>query len=209
MEKERCCILEQVAVLFMKYGIKSVTMDDIARYLGISKKTVYQYVADKTELVGKFLEYELKKKAEIVDEAVSQSENAIEALCTINYHMNESIRELNPSTEYDLKKYYPDLYHRLDESRKLKMYETIIENIRRGKGEGLYRPEVNEEIISKLQVIRATFICSDEVISINEYTSKDFFREFLVYHIRGIATFKGIEVFEQNIKKFDNRYKIG
>jgi hypothetical protein len=119
----------------------------------------------------------------------------------VSKHVNIMLKEYNPSTAYDLKKYYPDLYRKFLEGRRQKMYEWILNNIKRGKAENLYRQELNEEIIAKLFVHRNEVITENEQFNLNEYTSPKFFTEILIYHIRGIANEKGIEILNESLHK--------
>src|SRR5665811_2127221 len=112
MNDELKNILLKVRELYMKYGIKSITMDDVARELGISKKTLYQYVTDKDDLVRKFVDYEIDQKQDEVIRCFNIRFNAIEELFEISFFMNKMMRNQNPATEYDLKKYYPNHYQK-------------------------------------------------------------------------------------------------
>jgi AcrR family transcriptional regulator len=201
MNDELNNILEKVRCLYLKYGIKSITMDDVARELGISKKTLYQYVVDKTDLVTKVLDVEITRRASGFDVTKIKGNNAIEEMIMLNNHVIEMLKEYKPSTAYDLKKYYPDLFRKFYESRRAKMFEWILNNLKRGKSEKLYRPEINEEIIAKLYVYRNEVIIENDQFDLNEYTSPKFFNEVFIYHIRGIATEKGIEKLAGYLKK--------
>jgi TetR/AcrR family transcriptional regulator, cholesterol catabolism regulator len=193
-------ILERVRVLFMRYGIKSVTMDDIARELGVSKKTLYQYVEDKTDLVKKILHVEIEKRNHDFCLPNDNNLNAIEELISVNQHINEMIKDYNPSCEYDLKKYYTSLYKKFIENRREKMFQWVLNNLIKGKKEGLYREDLDEIIIAKLYVLRIESIHETEMIPLNEFTSYKFYNELMTYHIRGIANKKGIDFFEKNWK---------
>ncbi len=194
-------ILAKVRELYMKFGIKSVTMDDVANELGISKKTLYQFVSDKDELVGKFLEYEIDIRQEEIFRCFHKGFNAIEELFEISMFMNKMIREQNPATENDLKKYYPQYYQKIISTRRERMQKYILLNLEKGKKEGLYRKDVDNEIISKLYLSRSETIHMNNLFTVEEFTSMKLFRELLTYHIRGIASDKGIEVLEKKIEK--------
>jgi len=203
MNDELNSILEKVQVLYHKYGIKSITMDDVSRELGISKKTLYQYVVDKTDLVNKVLELEVSNRNLEFNLCTGSEKNAIEEMVDVHWYLNKMMKDYNPSTDYDLKKYYPDLYRKYHESRRKKMYEKVLSNIRKGKKQGLYRMELNEEIIAKLTILRAESIIDNEIYNTSEFTSKRYFMELIIFHIRGIANQEGIKVLEKNIKKFE------
>jgi AcrR family transcriptional regulator len=194
-------ILSKVRELYMKYGIKSITMDDVANELGISKKTLYQYVTDKDDLVGKIMDYEIAIRLEEICNCFKTGFNAIEELFEISLFMNKMIRTQNPATEHDLRKYYPHHYEKIIKIRREKIYEYTLFNLRKGKQEGLYRNDMNEEVIAKLYLSRSENISYSGIFTVEEFTSVNLFVEMLTYHVRGIATQKGIDVLE---KKLDN-----
>jgi AcrR family transcriptional regulator len=203
MNEEFKSILEKVRGLYLKYGIKSITMDDVSRELGISKKTLYQYVCDKTELVAKVLDLDEHKINCEFEKNENSEKNAIIEMIEIYGHVNKMIKDNNPSTIYDLKKYYPELYHHYIDVRRKRMYESILGNIKKGKKQGIYRVDLDESFISKLIVITAEKIRDADNDNFEELTSPKFFREFFIYHIRGIANTKGIKLLEENIKDFE------
>jgi AcrR family transcriptional regulator len=196
-------ILLKVRELYLKYGIKSITMDDVAHELGISKKTLYQFVTDKDDLVGKFIDYEIELRQEEIYRCFKIRFNAIEELFEISIFMNKMMREQNPATEHDLKKYYPHHFQKTLKSRRERMYNYILLNLKKGKAEGLYREDLEEEIIVKFYLSRSENIHFNELFTVEEFTSLKLFLEFLTYHIRGIATEKGIIVLEKKIKKIE------
>lgn len=200
MNEELKNILSKVRELYMKYGIKSITMDDVARELGISKKTLYQYVTDKDDLVGKFIDNEVEMRQTEICSCFRVGYNAIEELFEISLFMNKLMREQNPATEYDLKKYYPNHYQKTVKARREGMYNYILLNLKKGKKEELYRDDLDEEIIAKVYLSRVESIPFSDLYTVEEFTSIRLFVELLTYHIRGIATKKGIAVLEKKIK---------
>lgn len=197
-------ILVRVRELYNKYGIKSITMDDVARELGISKKTLYQFVSDKDDLVGKYLDFEIEIKQEEICKCFQSDLNAIEELFEISLFMNRMMKNQNPATEYDLKKYYPNHYLKIVKVRRDRMYNYILLNLQKGKQEGLYREDMNEAVIAKLYLSRSENIHFDELFTVEEFTSVKLFIELLTYHIRGIASEKGILVLENKKKQLEN-----
>lgn len=196
-------ILLKVRELYMRYGIKSITMDDVASHLGISKKTLYQHVTDKDDLVGKVIELDIENQ-NIEMACVREGKlNAIETLLMVSKMINHRLKKINPATEYDLKKYYPQHYQRLSKARRERMYRDIVANIQKGKEEGLYRKELDADVIGKLQVSRIENMVDNEFFGIDEFTSPRFFHEIFVYHIRGIANEKGIRFLEKKLQDFD------
>ena len=205
MNDELKKILLKVRELYMKYGIKSITMDDIAMELGISKKTLYQYVTDKDDLVGKFTDNEIFLRQEDIRKCFKIDFNAIEEFFEISIFMNKIMRDQNPATEHDLKKYYPHHYQKIVKIRREGVFNYILLNLKKGKMEGLYREEMNEEIIAKLYLSRVESIHLNDLFTIEEFTSLKLFIELLIYHIRGIATEQGITVLEKKVSELETK----
>jgi len=171
-------------------------MDDISRELGISKKTLYQHVKDKNELVDLILDLEFEEKNNCFNDIERTYANAIDELYQVHKFVNVILKEHSPSSVYDLKKYYPEAYNKMHKFRREKLMEHILDNIKKGKSEGLYRQDVNEEIIAKLQVQRFETTFENELLPIKDMTSPVLFHEIFNYHIRGIATEKGLKELE-------------
>ena len=138
MSEELQNILAKVSALYHRYGIKSVTMDDVAHELRISKKTVYQYIADKTELVRLVVDY-VQKSSLDCKKLKLEGKNAIEELIEVSVFLNKIMQERSPTYEYDLKKYYPEIFEKLMLERREHMYRSMMDNLKRGKEQGLYR----------------------------------------------------------------------
>ena len=192
-------LLKKVNDLYTRYGIRSVTMDDISRELGISKKTLYQHVKDKEDLVDKVMMYEFSSKRNFAEEKGSR--NAIEDIFFLNNMINKIIKETNPSKMYDLRKYYPVVFEKIAKLKREKTMNVMIQNFRKGKSESLYRKDFDEEVLAKMYVLRMDRVSHDDVVSISEFTSAKFIYEIFIYHIRGIASKKGIEFLENNLDK--------
>jgi hypothetical protein len=132
--------------------------------------------------------------------------NAVEELLKMHQVLNETLKVYSPTTEYDLRKYYPELYKRLISEKKRLMYEKVLANLRKGKKEGLYRPEMDEDVIARLQVARVNMLAENEMFTVEECLTPKFLFEIFIYHVRGIATEKGIKVLEENIQTIIKEY---
>lgn len=195
-------LYSKVLDLYKKYGVKSVTMDDVARELGISKKTLYTHVADKKELVKKVINYDFDVVKDcFMDVFDKEGLNAIEQLFEVNYFMRNLLKYHSFSLDYDLKKYYPELFKEISERKQHEMYKSVLENMKKGKAEGIYREELNEEMIAKLYVSRIVSAHDSEFMTIEDFIAPEAYKEYFVYHIRGIANEKGIRILEDNIDK--------
>jgi AcrR family transcriptional regulator len=195
-------ILEKVCKLYQRYGIKSVTMDDVAKHLCISKKTLYENFTDKEDLVTQVMLMEHNRWFGILRGNQSRGPNAIMELFEVYKVLKEMFRHYNPSMEYDLRKYYPDLSLKLREVRRKMIFEAGYRNMTRGKKEGLYRRDLNSRIIAKLHLFKVENMLDSDMFSIGELTSFKVFHEIFVYHMNGIMSPKGRFFFEDNFKTF-------
>lgn len=203
MEQEKLNILQKVYALYSRYGIKSITLDDIARELGLSKKTLYQYFTDKNELVTETFLYEKEHRMDCMGEIFSKKMNAIEETFAINRYVSDMMKDFNPAMEYDLKKYYPDIFEKRRDAIIMNMYQRQLDNLRRGIKEGLYRDDITPEYIARMFILRMVNVHEVPCFDKSEFFSPGFFREVFIYHIRGLASEKGLKVLEKEIKKWE------
>jgi AcrR family transcriptional regulator len=199
MDEKHGNFLLRVYELYNRYGIKSVTMDDVARELGISKKTLYECIEDKSELVKHVMEMVYRYHGSKLNEIASQSLNAIEELFEVNRYMSQMIKEQNPSLIYDLHKYYPELYKALMEEQRRRMQDAIRQNLVKGIGEGLYRKEMNVNIIARLHMTRMESHSQEDQSQINDGGAREVMREIFIYHLHGIANEKGIKILNEKL----------
>ena len=205
MKDRRIEIAEKVCKLYRNYGIKSVTMDDVAHHLGISKKTLYEYFSDKRDLVIAVMRSISQNKT--VDFSVPQEQN-VNAIEELFYYYNvqvKMIRDHKPSFIYDLKKYYPDLYEKFQKDKKQRIHNSVQNNLIKGKKEGLFRNDLNEDVIARLNLMRIEVIMNSGTFSLEEMVSPDLFSEIFRYHVYGIVSDKGRELFEKELHKLNNQ----
>jgi len=204
MEAKRKEIAEKVCKLYREYGIKSVTMDDVSRSLGISKKTLYTYFSDKRDLVVGVMEVNEHNRA--IDFSVPQKKNtnAIEELFFYYKIQVQMIKDHKPSFIYDLKKYYPDLFQNFQEKKRKRILENVRKNLVKGKKEGLYRKDMDESVISRLNLMRIEGIMNSTTFKLDEIVSPEFFSEVFKYHVYGIVNDAGRKLFNENIHNLNN-----
>ncbi|MDP4265892.1 MAG: TetR/AcrR family transcriptional regulator [Bacteroidota bacterium] len=200
MEEKLKSIIKQVLALYLKYGIKSVTMDDVARELGISKKTLYQYVDDKDDLVEKTLNF-FNDNDNHEFCKIDDNQNAIDTLLFVSEHVAKKLSEINPSIVYDLRKYYPALWKNFNETKRDHIFSHIKKNIETGIRQGLYRDDFNIDLIGRFYVFRMEMAYHFEYFKTKEYSFEEIFRTMFIYHIRGIANQKGIDYLEKKIRE--------
>ena len=197
-------IIAQVSPLLMRYGVKSLTMDDIAKHLGISKKTLYQVVSDKADLVEKaimlYMEFEMASMTAIHQ----KSKNAIEELIEISGHMNQHLTQMHPSILFDLEKYYPASFKRFENYKVECVLTHVQRNLQDGIDQDLYRDNLNIPIVARLYVARIDSLFDPKVFPSDEFNLKTVFLEHIRYHIRGVASEKGVAYLKERFKQHDN-----
>jgi TetR/AcrR family transcriptional regulator, cholesterol catabolism regulator len=200
VEKKKQHIISESIQLFLKFGVKSLTMEDIARKLGISKKTLYAHVKDKEDLllqaVVLFGKFEDKQLSEIC----SRGLNAIDESLEIKKWVLDMIQNIHPSVAYDIEKFHPAVSKRMKTSRHENVYRSIFQNIVKGQKEGLYRSDINADIVAKLYIGRMESIFDQELFPSSTYNVSDVYMEWFIYHIHGMATSKGLQLLENNFK---------
>lgn len=182
----------------MKYGFKSVTMDDIARELGISKKTLYQYVDNKADLIQQLVAEFVGAEQSLISCIQVEAEDAIQEMLQVGRHIIRMLRQIPPTTLFDMQKYYKESWNIVSEYHQQHVYLAIKSNLERGIQQGVYRANINPDIIAKLYVGKAPVIVNDELFPSNEYNREQLFREFFNYHIHGIASEKGLELLKKH-----------
>lgn len=195
--------MEKAGFLFKKYGVKSITMEDLSAELGVSKKTLYQLVSDKNKLINQvikedFINYQAKLK-----NILSSGYDPILQLIKIHHLTIYFLLEYSPVLEYDLKKYYNKVYQ---ETRILFLelfQQAIIQNIEYGKEIEIYRNDINSEIISKLYISRIEQASKSKIVSLEEFVSEPYRKELLQFHFKGLVNDKGTFL----LNKYINEYK--
>ncbi len=207
MENKREDIIVRSWELFRKYGIKSISMDDVAREMGISKKTLYHVVKDKNELVcgvvGVLKEIINGFWAVFHDDSLS----SLEQHCKQKDTIKDLHKHFNPTFAYDLQKYYPELYRDLISWRKRVIAKAHIANIEKGKREGMFRDDLRADVIARLLVAHHifTFDPINEIFDIEEVMNFKTVEQVYMYHLRGLSTPKGLKEIE---KLFTNEDKL-
>jgi TetR/AcrR family transcriptional regulator, cholesterol catabolism regulator len=208
MEKELIDILERVRELFFKYGVRSVSMDDICRDIGVSKKKLYTYFQSKTELVSKLLELERRNFEIIFEHHNFEGINAIDILLIVSRDLGERFWDISPSMTFDLKKYYPDIYHQHIDERIEFIYQKIQINLQKGISQGMYRDDLSIELVARLYIRRLIDIHNPEFFPADKFSFQTLFDVMFDNFIRGIARPEGTEYYEKqkrkvNFKKFN------
>lgn len=186
-------ILAEAEALFMKYGFKSITMDDIARELGISKKTLYQYFEDKNDLVNQAIENHIHCDKQNCCKILDKNFDPIDFLFEMSKSITDNHRKVNVAVLFDLKKYFKPAWDKMENFKSVFINEQMLANIVKGKELGLYRDDINTELTAKLYVHSIEFMMRPELY---QDISTDFYfihQEIIKYHLRAICTEKGLK----------------
>ena len=184
-------IREKAHNFFMQYGFRSVSMDDIANNMGISKKTIYQYYADKDELVEAVIESEFQKNQAICEYDKSHSKNAIHEIFIAMDMMMEMFSSMNPSLIFDMQKYHPKAFVKFNAYKNEYLYNLTLDNIVRGIREGLYREELNVTILSRFRVETMMMSFNLDFNSKLKNSMAEIEEEIITHFLFGLVNVKG------------------
>ena len=190
-------IIKKATDMFLKLGFKSVTMDDIACEMCISKKTIYKYFSNKEKLIEEGTEVVHQKIHTLMDNVVAQNHNAIAENFQIREMFKEMFQSFDQSPAYQLKKHYPEIYEKMMCNEIEDCSQMFRQNIEKGIKEGLYRKETDVEAAVKFYY---TLIFSINENTMLEKEAYELEAKALEYHTRAIATAEGIIELEKHLK---------
>jgi len=196
-------IIEGGEDLFLKAGIKSVTMDDIARHLGISKKTIYHFFKDKNELVMALVKKKLKEDEDQMSDIISRSTNVIEEMINMMKCSEDIFSRINPIVIHDMQKYHPDAWKQFQNFKADVLIRTLEELLVKGIKQGYIRPELDVKIIARMRVAQVEMGFDTSQFPIAEFSPWKVQTQFLEHFNYGICTLKGYQLLDQyrNIKQ--------
>lgn len=184
-------ILNGAEELFFKYGIKSVTMEDIAKHLGISKKTIYQFYSDKNELVEIFMAERLKENEHECRLIAKNAANVIEIFFALMEHLGVMFSNMNPKLFYDLQKYHPNTWKLFKQFKEGFIELMVQDSLKRGMKEGFVRKDINTKIIARLRMEEVEMGFNPELFPPNKFKIIDVQLALLDHFLHGVCTLKG------------------
>lgn len=190
-------IIEIANEQFKRYGLRSVTMDDIARQAGISKKTIYQEFADKNQLVLEVFTAEIGKDKEAISCVPRMDDDVIQHLVGLSTYMRERFADINPMVMNELQRYFPQCWQLFEDFKKEHIYREIVDVLEKGKVQGYFRPEINTEIIAltRLEQMMSTF---DPIkFPPSRFNQVELQVELFEHFLHGIFTDKGREAYQK------------
>lgn len=194
-------LIEEADKLFCQYGFKSVTMDDIAKHVGMSKKTIYQHFKDKNELVNILIKEKLSKQDSAMKDGRSKAANAVEEIFYAIADIHHLLNSVNPKLFYDLQKYHPAAWLYFKNFKENNLRDSINTNLKRGVEEGYYRQEINLDILTQMRLDQVNLIFNQhDNYTNNKYNIAQVMIAITTHFLFGISNSNGLE----QIKKYQN-----
>ena len=179
-------------------------MDDISRKLGISKKTIYNCVTNKESLISNIVDKHIESDEKEIIQIVAKSVDAIDEMVKISQHVIAFLGDMTPSLVFDLKKYHPELWNKIEKQHFQFIENTIHQNLIRGQKEGHYRNNFDPKIVSKLYVVKSNCVVDVDNFPVATFDRVTLFKQLVSYHIHGIVSPTGYQLFQQKHKTFFN-----
>lgn len=187
-------ILIKATELFLEQGFKSVTMDDLANEMGISKKTIYTHYENKTKLVEESTMALFHFISEGINQIILLQKNPIEELYEIKKFVMVHLKGEKSSPQYQLQKYYLSIHQTLQQKHFEIMQECVVDNVKRGVALGIYRENLNVEFVSRIYFSGVTSIKDQKLFPLSSFPVAQLMDDYLEYHLRGIVTPKGRKI---------------
>ncbi|WP_179344342.1 TetR/AcrR family transcriptional regulator [Winogradskyella ursingii] len=197
-------IIHKSADLFINLGFKSVTMDDIAKEMGISKKTIYVHFPNKTKLVEATTLHMFETISYGIDCICALEKNPIEEIFDIKQFVMEHLKNEKSSPQYQLQKYYPKIFTSLKSKQFEVMQGCVTENLKRGLSQGLYRDNIDVDFISRIYFNGMVNLKDQDLFPLKKFSMNTLMEYYLEYHLRGICTPKGLETLIRLLKTNQN-----
>ncbi|UPQ80814.1 TetR/AcrR family transcriptional regulator [Flavobacterium azooxidireducens] len=194
-------IIEKATEMYLTLGFKSVTMDDIANEMGISKKTIYQHFANKNDLVEAVTMQMFDTISCGIDEICLEDKNPITEIFEIKNFVMQNLKDEKASPIYQLQKYFPKTFKCLRNKQFDKMEDCVIRNLKKGIELGLYRNDLNLDFVSRIYYSGIHSTKDKEVFPDTMFNAVQLEEMYLEYHLRGIITEKGLKVLEKITNK--------
>ena len=191
--KER--IVKSALNLFWRYGIKSVTMDDIAKELGISKRTIYQHYSDKEAILKMVIQEELSSQQCEMEQLDEITDNPIDQMIQATDQMRTAMAHMNPALLYDLKKYYPESWGLFQAYKHEFILKGIRDNMVHGIALGFYRPDIDVDVLSLLRIGEFEIAFDPSIFPPDKFHMMRVQMQFVHHFLRGIMTEKGFEYY--------------
>lgn len=183
--------------LFMQAGIKSVTMDDIAKHLGMSKKTIYHYFTDKNELVMALVKKRLIHDECEIKSIIDNATDVIEEMINMMKCSEDIFSRINPIVVHDMQKYHPEAWREFQKFKSDVITKTLEQLLTKGIKQGFIRPELDVKIIAKMRVNQVEMGFNTSIFPTSEFATWKVQYQMLEHFNYGICTIKGHQLLDQ------------
>lgn len=183
--------------LFMRYGVRSISMDDIARHLTVSKKTLYQHFVDKEDIVTATCKAHLDRNADEFQSIRKTSKNAIEELVQLSVCLKRNMQDMNPSLLFDLQKYHPKAWRVWLNHKNKFIRETVVRNLKQGMEEGYFRQEIDAEVIASVRLEMVQLGFNEEIFPRERFKLPDVQMQIFDHFVFGLLTEKGRKAYQK------------
>jgi TetR/AcrR family transcriptional regulator, cholesterol catabolism regulator len=185
--------------MFWRYGVKSVTMDDIASEIGISKKTIYQHFPDKDAVIEEVIKQELNCEKEDMERMIQEAENPIDEVMRASKYIQATLTQVNPVLLYDLRKYHHKAWELCQFHKQQHIIKSIRNNLEQGIQQGLYRADINVDMLARLHIEQIELGFDTTVFPPDRYNLVDVQVQLLHHFLRGLLTKEGFQIYNQYI----------
>ncbi|ALJ01247.1 TetR/AcrR family transcriptional regulator [Rufibacter tibetensis] len=190
-------ILQEALNLFTQKGIKAVSMDDVAAHLGVSKKTIYKWFANKDEVVFESMQQYIQGMEGTCCQAIDTAANAMEAMFQIVEMVRGLMRQMHPSIFYDLQKYHPASWKLWQDHKNGFFLTQTKEHLQRGIKEKLFRQDIDVEILARLRLAEVELGFNSEIYPATQFDLQKVQVSLLEHFVQGLATIKGHKLINQ------------
>ena len=201
-------IEQKAEELFFTYGLKSVTMDDIAREAGVSKKTIYQIFDDKNAVVTNVISKLISEQEKQLKQSSKTAENAVHEIKLISEGLASLVMKLRPVLIYDLHKYFPDCWGMMKRFKEENLRSAIIANLEKGIAEGLYRKDLDFETICQFGLVQFSSFFAPESYPSNKFKLIKVIIEITELVLYGIGSPKGLPLIKKHFENKHNEYQL-
>ncbi|MBL7807911.1 MAG: TetR/AcrR family transcriptional regulator [Saprospiraceae bacterium] len=196
--------LKRVEELFFKLGIKSLTMDDVARELGISKKTLYSFVENKDDLVAKVMERHMAEQCKVDEVMHAEASDAVDEMVRIIQQIVSELGKMKPNVVHEMQKYHREVWNRINDFQHSYILNLARQNLEWGRRDGLYRTDFDLETAARFYIAGAMIIFDEQYFPKPPYTYDFLFKEFITNYLHSIVSEKGLKMLKAKLGPAEN-----
>jgi TetR/AcrR family transcriptional regulator, cholesterol catabolism regulator len=201
-------LLKGAEDLFFRYGLRSVSMDDIARHLGVSKKTIYQHFADKDEVVATVAKSQMERQREQFESITKKSKNSVEELVLMSFALKEAMKNINPSLLFDMQKYHHKAWNEWLTFKQKYIRERIVQSLKQGIGEGVFREDIDMDVIATMRLEQVQMAFDNSIFPRSKYSVPEVSLQLFDHFIHGLFTDKGRKLYYKYKQQNPQPYTI-